>query len=107
MRAQMKWTLGIWGALVFAFAPGVAGQATPSTEIAKKADAIVGAYRTIIVLLDGAGALDPGVKERAVKLRTGRYESPPTLEARAKQTTAAAKALGPPGWKPVPFGSAA
>jgi hypothetical protein len=53
------------GVLVFAVAPGVAGQAAPSSGVAKQSDAIVGAYRKIIVLMDGAGALDPGVKERA------------------------------------------
>ena len=41
------------------------GQAGASSGIAKDSDAIVANYRKIIVLMNGAGALDPGVKERA------------------------------------------
>src|SRR5208283_5561944 len=41
------------------------GQANASSVLAKDTDAIVANYRKIIVLMNGAGALDPGVKERA------------------------------------------
>jgi peptidoglycan/xylan/chitin deacetylase (PgdA/CDA1 family)/TolA-binding protein len=41
------------------------GQAGANSPLAKDSDAIVANYRKIIVLMNGAGALDPGVKERA------------------------------------------
>jgi len=41
------------------------GQANASSVLAKDTDAIVANCRKIIVLMNGAGALDPGVKERA------------------------------------------
>jgi peptidoglycan/xylan/chitin deacetylase (PgdA/CDA1 family)/Tfp pilus assembly protein PilF len=45
---------------------GTAGaQASAKSTIAKDADEIVTNYRKIIVLMNGAGALDPGVRERA------------------------------------------
>ena len=41
------------------------GQENAHTALARNADFIVANYRKIIVLMNGAGALDPGVKERA------------------------------------------
>jgi len=41
------------------------GQANAASTLAKDTDAIVANYRKIIVLMNGAGALDPGVRERA------------------------------------------
>lgn len=41
------------------------GQTGANSAVAKDSDEIVANYRKIIVLMNGAGALDPGVKERA------------------------------------------
>ncbi len=41
------------------------GQTSPYLSIARQSDAIVAGYRQIIVLMDGAAALDPGVRERS------------------------------------------
>jgi len=41
------------------------GQAGANSTVARDSDEIVANYRKIIVLMNGAGALDPGVRERA------------------------------------------
>jgi peptidoglycan/xylan/chitin deacetylase (PgdA/CDA1 family)/tetratricopeptide (TPR) repeat protein len=52
--------------LLLCIAHSLAGAQTPADAgLAKQADAIVDHYRKIIVLMDGAATLDPGVQERA------------------------------------------
>ncbi len=58
----MRWLSSILGVMVLAAPPAVAGQTPSRSGIAQQSDAIVNAYRKIIVLMDGAQALDPGVR---------------------------------------------
>jgi peptidoglycan/xylan/chitin deacetylase (PgdA/CDA1 family)/Tfp pilus assembly protein PilF len=51
--------------LWFFFCGPAAAQSAVDGEIAIHADSLVANYRKIIVLMDGAGALDPGVRDRA------------------------------------------
>jgi hypothetical protein len=50
---------------VSALATGTKAQSTAAPGVARQADAIVANYRKIIVLMDGASALDPGVRDMA------------------------------------------
>jgi len=53
------------GMLLFFFCGPAVAQSAVDGDIAKHADSVVANYRKIIVLMDGAGALDPGVRDRA------------------------------------------
>lgn len=59
---------GTCGLLLMLWPTAARGQAAKETTVAQQADAIVANYRKIIVLMDGAGTLDPGVRERASTL---------------------------------------
>src|ERR1700741_1768310 len=65
MKSRWIRTAGIC-VLMLCIAHSLACAQTPADAgIAKQADAIVDNYRKIIVLMDGAATLDPGVQERA------------------------------------------
>jgi peptidoglycan/xylan/chitin deacetylase (PgdA/CDA1 family)/Flp pilus assembly protein TadD len=53
------------GLFLFTFLGSGNAQTAKDLDIPKRTDAIVANYRKIIVLMDGAGALDPGVRDRA------------------------------------------
>ena len=65
MKRHICCIAAFYGLLSF-FACVLGSAQTPaSASIAKQADTVVSNYRKIIVLMDGAGALDPGVRDRA------------------------------------------
>ncbi len=65
MKTAMSRSWAVCFVLVLLACGSVRGQAGATSAVAKDSDEIVANYRKIIVLMNGAGALDPGVKERA------------------------------------------
>jgi len=65
MRAPISRSWAACGALLLLACGTARGQAGANSALAKDSDEIVANYRKIIVLMNGAGALDPGVRERA------------------------------------------
>jgi len=65
----MKISLGrlavLYGLLLLPLAGLAMAQSGAAPDIARQSDAVVANYRKIIVLMDGAAALDPGVRDRA------------------------------------------
>ena len=64
MRAPLSRSWAACVALLLLAGGPARGQAKASSALAKDTDEIVANYRKIIVLMNGAGALDPGVRER-------------------------------------------
>ncbi len=64
MKSCVRRIAVLCGMLSFFFCGPAAAQRAVN-GIAKHADSVVANYRKIIVLMDGAGALDPGVRDRA------------------------------------------
>jgi peptidoglycan/xylan/chitin deacetylase (PgdA/CDA1 family)/tetratricopeptide (TPR) repeat protein len=60
--------VGLSGLLLLLAAGSARAQVQAHPDYGKQADAAVATYRQIIVLMDGAGALDPGVRERAASV---------------------------------------
>ena len=68
MRDRFSRIVGMGSLFLFlGHAPALA-QPAKEPGIAKQADEIVANYRKIIVLMDGEGTLDPGVRERVSTL---------------------------------------
>ena len=65
MKSCVRRIAVLCGMLWFFFCGPAAAQSAVDGEIAIHADSLVANYRKIIVLMDGAGALDPGVRDRA------------------------------------------
>ncbi len=65
MGTRAKWNWGVCGLCLALTCVQVWGQSGAPSALAKNADEIVATYRKIIVLMNGASALDPGVRERA------------------------------------------
>ena len=65
MRAPISRPWTACAALLLLACGTARGQAGTNSALAKDSDEIVANYRKIIVLMNGAGALDPGVRERA------------------------------------------
>ena len=65
MRAPISRSWAACVALLLLACGTARGQAGANSALAKDTDEIVANYRKIIVLMNGAGALDPGVRERA------------------------------------------
>ena len=68
MKSRLSGVAGACGLLLFLLHAPANAQAAKDATIAQRADEIVATYRKIIVLMDGASALDPGVRDRVSTL---------------------------------------
>jgi peptidoglycan/xylan/chitin deacetylase (PgdA/CDA1 family)/Flp pilus assembly protein TadD len=64
MKSGFQRSVAVCGLFLFACVLANA-QTSAEAGVAQQMDAVVANYRKIIVLMDGAGTLDPGVRERA------------------------------------------
>jgi len=68
MKNRIGRIAGICGLFLLLVHGPANAQAGKEAKVAEQADRIVANYRKIIVLMDGAGALDPGVRDRVSTL---------------------------------------